>query len=116
MIEGLQVVTLDPGYEFRMADQLIELKDNKEKRVLLLNTATRLIEISCTHPCNTEDRNVFLCDEEKEEVRALGTALNDAGGLTLMQFCCEFCRELFMGRSDARFLEFAWDGIGEWRC
>lgn len=116
MIEGLQVVSLDPGYEFRMVDQLIELRDNKEKRVLLLNTATRLIEISCTHPETGEDRNVFLCDEEKEEVRALGTALNEAGGLTLMQFCCEFCREFFMGRSDARFLEFAWDGIGEWRC
>jgi hypothetical protein len=116
MIEGLKIISLDPGYDYRMADQLLELRNNNEKRGLLLNTATRLIEISCNHPCNTEDRNVFLCDEEKEEVRALGTALNDAGGLTLMQFCCEFCRELFMGRSDARFLEFAWNGIGDFSC
>jgi len=116
MIKGLQIIELDPSYEDRMAIQLLELAENKEKRVLLLTTSARLIEISCSHPCNTENRNVFLCDEEKEEVRALGTALNDLGGLNLMQICCEFCRELFMNPSDARFLDFAWDDIGDWRC
>jgi hypothetical protein len=52
--------------------------------------------------------------EGRELLRAVGERLNGVGGLPLMQAACYRVKEL-CGREAFAQVQYAWDGIGEWR-
>jgi hypothetical protein len=52
--------------------------------------------------------------EGRAALREIGTQLNDIGGLPLMQAACYRVKEL-CGREAFAQVQYAWDGIGEWR-
>ncbi len=65
-----------------------------------------------------EDREAFLTSNPKHRARIveLGKELHEVGGLGLMQLMAQVIGPMFKGPSDLRTLDYAWDGIGDWRC
>jgi hypothetical protein len=50
----------------------------------------------------------------EEEIRAIGQALHEAGGIELMRFVHAGFASKSGDPGAARNLEFLWDGIGNW--
>ena len=51
---------------------------------------------------------------KQARAREIGEALNDMGGMELMQGACYRVRSE-LGAGEARALEHAWEGIGDWQ-
>ncbi|KAG0001670.1 hypothetical protein BGZ80_006138, partial [Entomortierella chlamydospora] len=56
---------------------------------------------------------IDIGSELQGRVRSIGSMLNDAGGMMLMQQVHKAIRDR-LGVSRARELEYAWDGVGDW--
>lgn len=85
-------------------------------KYMQLNEATDLINelVSMSQnnlePLDSEDRCIFL-GENKTRVREIGQKLHDLGEMDLMIHAAN----QIIG-FDQRELDYAWDGIGEWKC
>lgn len=110
------VVDLDPTFNSRMDGMRDQLRMSPHVLTEVKEVAIRLIDISQGDSDMSEDRKGFLAEELKDEIRNLGQKLYDLGGLTLMQYVVYCISQFFKHPSDQRCLDFAWDGIGEWRC
>ena len=118
MLNGIEMVhiDLDPGFKNRMLEVTDLIQNDREKQLLIVQCAEKLIKISANNKTTGEDRDVFLTSpEEREVTQQVGRDLNAAGGFPLMQWAFHFITPLLETPLDARLLEVTWDGIGEWR-
>ena len=114
-------IDLDPDFEPRMQALNFLVAKNHEIRQAVMDSMGKLVDVSMSDTVMGEDRESFLAEKVKPHVRKIGQDLNDLGnsysegvGFGLMQFTMYMCTQFFRDPSDARCLEFAWDGIGEW--
>jgi len=109
-------ILADPGYHDRLKEMDAQVQASTELQNVVITAAALLIEISKADGDMTENRESFLEPELAKQVAEIGEVLNEAGGFLLMQYVAEFSATKFRHPSDMRMLEFAWDGIGDWRC
>lgn len=119
------VVNLDSGFDNAMVAVHEILHANPGVRHKLSEIISELAEISYNEKDMSENRKGFLVDdpELKKKIYDCGTAIHLLGenlqeglGFRLMQYVHLTLNPLLRGPSDGRTLEFAWDGIGNWRC
>jgi hypothetical protein len=109
-------VNIDPNYKQEMDALWEKIKDDAFLRLELLAMARELIHISMNDKDRTENRQSFLDPMKKEQIEGIGKRANELGGFRLMQMVAEVAMPMYAHPSDSRMLEFAWDGIGDWRC
>jgi len=75
-----------------------------------------LISISWLDPTDgfDEDRKAYLDPAHRDRIWGIGNELHNLGGYQLMLSAHTISRGYMKGPHDARTLEFAWNGIGEW--
>ena len=109
------VIDADPTYDNRMDATLKVVHADSTLRLITLHAVTDLVLASHANKGTTEGHIVFLDHGLTQAMaEAHGRALNEAGGINLMQFAHAMCVPMFAEPSDGRMLEFAWDRIGEW--
>lgn len=109
-------INIDPNYKKEMDILWVEMKNNPQLKLFVLRSVETLVMISSADHDMSEDRQSFLNPKLKDDLTALGTLINETGGFRLMQLIAEVAMPLYTHPSDSRMLEFAWDGIGDWRC
>ena len=57
---------------------------------------------------------VFLTIVENNEIRSIGTNINNRGGINAMRICYYTLKRIMMRSSNSMDLEYIWDGIGDW--
>ena len=114
--EKYDFVHIDLGPQPRPAGEV--LRDHREHTRTLGLLAGELVSLSWddTTDGEDEDRQAFLHPAHKERCREIGMAIHEIGGLELMQAIHAGTQTMYKGPYDARILEFAWDGIGDWRA
>jgi hypothetical protein len=115
---GLDFVQIntDPNYK-QERDALWEaIKTDTFLRLEVLALACELVHISVNDTDRTENRQSFLDPMKKKQIEGIGKRANELGGFRLMQAIAEIAAPHYAHPSDGRMLEFAWDGIGDWRC
>ena len=112
------VINMDPGYHARMHSILEEIQASEVFSALVSSLVGEVVHYSWIDSTAGDDENrvAYLSEKHKDAIRLLGTRAHEMGGFDLMQFVCEAARPMMKGPCDARTLEFAWDGIGEWRA
>ena len=119
--EDIPVIDLEtPGDKQGMALVLQTFYENAAFRDRVLYAVGELAYYSWKddHKPTDERREAYLTSNEADRARivAIGEELNSEGGLYLMRFVAENCRPTMKGPHDLRTLDFAWNGIGDWRC
>ena len=112
-------IDLTPPHQEAAFTQISQtMMSNPEFLRIIERAMGELIGISWAEDVMGENRRGFLVTPGPTHIaiQRIGVTLNDTGGLTLMQFVAEAIRGLLRHPSDSRSLEFAWHGIGEWRC
>ena len=109
-------INIDPNYEKEMDILWVEMKNNPQLKLFVLRSVKTLVMISSADHDMSEDRQSFLNPKLKDDLTALGTLINETGGFRLIQLIAEVAMPLYAHPSDSRMLEFAWGGIGDWRC
>jgi hypothetical protein len=79
-------------------DRLIE-------ELIQIGRARKFLTTQAGREFNAAFRNIRACE--------IGESLNEKGGMGLMQFAVYRVRDV-LGGIEARHLEMAWGGIGEW--
>ena len=113
-------VDLDPGWEARMQEVRRLLSMNPVLQHHVGRWMGELIYISwCDQaPPTSEHRQAFLTDDPKlkKRIRSIGEEVYAKGGFGMMQYVHGCVAIACRGPHDARTLEYAWDGIGEWKA
>lgn len=109
-------VTYDPDYVARMHMIGQTIQNDQIFRAKVEVWMGELIYIAWCDKVMDENRYAFLAAEHKDRVQEIGNAINDMGNIGLMQYVSEVIRGMVPHPVDIRTLEFAWDGIGEWKC
>jgi len=109
-----------PGHDALMAHIAQTLREQPEfnaKFSRIMGELCYYSWVDLTEDMDVE-REAFLTSNAKHRARIveIGEELNKTGGLSLMQFTASVIGPMFKGPVDLRTLEYAWDGIGEWRC
>ena len=114
---GFAVITLDaPDAEVMLMNIRQRLNAEPDLRLMFMGAMSHLTFTSLSNKDMSEDRDVFLNEKDKETTRQWGEMLNKYGGYWFMRYTAEHAGGLFRNSADSRMLEFAWDGIGEWRA
>lgn len=111
----MDFIHINIGDIFNLEGFIQRITSDPELMEKLSNACMMLICLSAADPHGPEDeeRNPWF---DREHVRYIGEYLYSLGQEAAMQLAIHMCRDLFYGRYDARALEFAWDGIGQFRC
>lgn len=111
------IINIDPpGIKEAHAAFNTRLENEPELLEWFHKSASCLTAISYLESDLTETRVAFLTEDPdlKADIRKIGRQAHAQGGLVAMHALFAYCT--FKGPSDARTLEFAWDGIGDWRA
>lgn len=109
-------INVDPNYKQEMDALWDRIKLDAFLRLEFLALARELVQISVHDTDMTENRQSFLDPKKKEQIEGIGKRANELGGFRFMQMVAEAAMPMYAHPSDSRMLEFAWDGIGDWRC
>ena len=102
-----QKIAIERQEDFNWKKRFFETQEPETEIEVLQN---ELGGFSANNTDLSSDRDCYL-GANKERTRQIGERLNSIGGFNLMQQVAESIPLV-----DQRELDFAWDGIGEWRC
>lgn len=110
----------------RMNEAAFLIMNNPDLHEAFIQGTSDLMMMSIMDPTEGEEREALLPREDSEEfkkirrigedINAKAEALKEGSGLYVLMTALEVLRFTLSHKEDVRMLEFAWDGIGEFRA